>query len=181
MAVMQWSIRFLLFVSFVYITDANYSACSRYVNKIYKITVTFPRKTSLYAIVRLLPHGVFDELFSIANGNNEDEVGANFALSNRVGYYRCPNERDMQLTGLGFLYKTEGVPFLKKNGAVVTHDYAFRFSNDGTSCYGKVQFAVFSCDANPFLDDSTPVFEGEVGTLTCELLKFRPYYELSAD
>lgn len=184
MGIIQRPIVLLLLISWISITDAQKknsdSQCSRYVNKIYQIKVTFPDKVPLYAILRLLPNGAFDELFSIANGNNAAEVGVDFALSNRVGYYRCSTLTEMQLTGLGFLYKTEGVPFLKVNGAVVIHDYAFRFSDDGKRGQGTVKFAVFPSGTNPFAADAIPVHIGDLGILTFEQISFRPYFSLSS-
>jgi hypothetical protein len=165
------------------ITDAQKAlstSCAAYVNKIYQIKVTFPDKVPLYAILRLLPNGAFDELFSIANGNNTAEVGVDFALSNRVGYYLCSSPVDMYLTGLGFLYKTAGISFLEKIGAVVINDYAFRFSADGKTGFGTVIFAVFSSGTNPFANDAIPVHTGPLGTLTLEQIRFRPYFGLSS-
>ena len=159
-------------------SSSSYS-CSWYANKIYQLKVTFPGKVPLYAAVRFLTHGAFDELFSIANGNNAAEVGADFALSNRCGYYRCPSSRRVTLTGFGFLYKSDSLPFLAENGATVMHDYDFNFSSDGKSLTGKVRFAVFRAGTNPFTRGAQPVFEGPLGDVTGELITFRPLYDLS--
>ena len=177
---MQRLIIFFLFLSITSGIGASYStsSCSWYVNKIYQLKVTFPGKVPLYAAVRLLSNGAFDEIFSIANGNNEAEVGANFALSNRFGYYRCSNSKEMKLTGFGFLYKSDSLPFLAVNGATVMHDYAFRFSHDRKSLSGKVRFAVFHAGTNPFDRGAQPVHEGPIGDVTGELITFRPLYDL---
>lgn len=182
MAGMKRSMLLVLFLSMVLSSDGSYSSssCSWYVNKIYQLKVTFPGKAPLYAAIRLLSNGAFDEIFSIGNGNNEAEVGANFALSNRIGYYRCPSEGEIILTGFGYLYKSDSLPFLARNGATVMHDYAFRFSNNGKTLSGKVRFAVFTAGINPFLRGAEPVHEGPIGDVTGELITFRPLYELSS-
>ncbi len=184
-AMQTLGIFFLL--SFVYIIhgDYQYSSnninCKRFENKVYLLTVTFPKKKPFNAALRLLPNGVFDELFSIANGNNAAEVGANFSLSNRIGYYKCLQKNYVRLTGLGFLYKTKDVPFLADNGAIVIHDYNLKFSNNDKRCTGRVKFAVFESGTNPFTTSDDPVDEGDIGDVKCELLKFRKYFDLSDD
>jgi hypothetical protein len=158
--------------------DHNHTDCERFENKMFQVNVTFPGKKPLYATVHLFPNGVFHEIFSIANGNSEAQVGANFALSNRFGTYTCLPDNHMHFTGMGYLYKTDSVPFLCDNGAVVIHDYHFQFSKNGKTCNGLVKFAVFKTDTNPFSTADQPVFEGDIGVVTCELLEFRPYYDL---
>ena len=178
---MQTPTMFLaLLLLFVSIVHGQKSDCKRYENKVYRLNVTFPDLDPLYAIVRLLPNGMFDELFSIANGNNEDEVGANFALSNRVGQYSCDTPRKMYLTGYGFLYKTEGVEYLKKNGGTVMHDYLFRFSKDRKTLHGKVRFAVYKCGTDPFDGDNKHVHQGPIGIVTGERIKFRRNYSFDS-
>jgi hypothetical protein len=172
---------FALLLSFMSIVHGNNRYCKRYENKIYRVKVTFPDLEPLHAIVRLLPGGMFDELFSIAGGHNKDEVGVDFALSNRVGYYSCATAKKMYLTGYGFLYKTHGVEFLKKNGATVMHDYSFRFSSNGKKLHGKVRFAAYKCGTDPFDEHNKPVHEGPIGIVTGERVKFRRNYDLSTE
>ena len=181
---MQKQLIFLL-ISLVYIVHCgdndSYQSinCKRLENKIYLLKVTFPDLQPLYAALRLLPYGTFDELFSIAGGNNAAEVGANFAMSNRFGYYKCLKNNYFRGTGLGFLYETVDVPFLKDNGATVTHDYHFRFSHDYKNCTGLVKFGVYKCGTDPFKTYDKPVYEGKIGKVTCELLRFQRKYDLS--
>ena len=155
-----------------------YPSCKPFENKIYQLTVTFPGAVPLYAGLRLLPNGMFDEIFSIANGNNAAEVGANFALSNRYGYYKCLSNNQMRLTGYGFLYKTADVPFLATNGADVTHDYRFQFDSTGRTLTGKVRFGVYTAGSDPFDTNNVAVFPGPIGDVKGELLKFRARYDL---
>ncbi|CAF1418821.1 unnamed protein product [Adineta ricciae] len=171
----------LLFLSFICLINCSYDDyydCRQYENKVYQLKVTFPGKKPLYAALRLQPKGSFDELFSIGGGNNAAELGVSFALSNRVGYYKCLGNNLMQLTGLGYLYKTDDVPFLKENGAVVIHDYYFRFSNRGRKINGKVKFAVFENGLNPFTTTADPKLIGDEGVVEGELLKYRKYFTL---
>ncbi|CAF1565303.1 unnamed protein product [Adineta steineri] len=167
----------LILISIVNGSRYNYN-CHQYENRVYQLTVTFPDKEPLYCALRLQTHGMFDELFSIAGGNNAAELGSSFALSNRVGYYKCLAGNKMHLTGLGYLYKTEDVEFLKENGAVVIHDYSFRFHNNGKKLTGQVKFAVFKNGENPFTTNDKPVFVGDIGQVKGELLKYREYYKL---
>ena len=167
---------FALLFSLMTIVHGKDSYCKRYENKIYRLKVTFPYLEPLHAIVRFLPNGMFDELFSIAGGHNKAEVGVDFALSNRIGYYSCPSPTQMYLTGYGFLYKTEGVKFLEKNGATVMHDYSFRFSSDRKKLNGKVKFGVYKCGTDPFDEENETVHEGPIGIVTGERVKFRRRY-----
>ncbi|UJR07493.1 hypothetical protein I4U23_011782 [Adineta vaga] len=81
--------------------------CQRYENKIYQLKITLPGKEPFYAGLRLQSYGTFDELFSIAGGNNTDELGISFALSNRVGYYKClADDRSKQLDMVIFIKQT---------------------------------------------------------------------------
>ena len=174
----QFIVFILVIANSIAIGDRIRTNCGRFENKMFQITVTFPGKKPLYATVHLFPDGVFHEIFSIANGNSEAQVGANFALSDRFGTYTCLPDNHVHFTGFGYLYKTDSLPFLSYDGAVVIHDYHFRFSSDGKSCNGLVKFAVFKSGTNPFSTTDRPVFEGDIGVVTCELLEFRPYYDL---
>ena len=155
------------------------SSCKRLENRIYLLTVTFPGLKPLYAAIRLLPNGAFDEIFSTAGGNNAAEVGVDFAMSHRFGTYTCVSKTVFRATGLGFLYKTAGVDFLKDNGATVFHDYEFRFSTNDKTLSGVVKFGVFPNGKNPFTTKDTPVFEGPIGQVKGELLPVRRFYDLS--
>jgi hypothetical protein len=175
----------IVLLSLIYIingdNDYGSSNCKRFENKIYQVSVTFPGLETFYAGLRLLPNNQFDEIFGIAGGNNAAEVGVDFALSSRVGNYKCLSRNYMRLTGFGFLYKTAGVPFLADSGANVMHDYYFSFYNNYRNCKGVVKYAVFKSGTNPFTTNDQPVFEGPIGNVTCEIFKFRSYYLLSGD
>lgn len=155
------------------------SSCKRLENRIYLLNVTFPGLVPLYAAIRLLPNGAFDEIFSVGGGNNAAEVGVNFALSHRFGIYKCISKTVFRATGFGFLYKTAEVEFLKVNGATVIHDYEFRFSTNDKTLSGVVKFGVFVNGINPFTTKENPVFEGPIGKVTGQLLPVQRFYDLS--
>lgn len=159
--------------------SSSSSSCQRFENRIYLLTVTFPDLKPLNAAMRFQSYGAFDEIFSVGDGNNGEQVGANFSLSHRFGFYKCLSKNIVRATGLGFLYKTLDVPFLKDNGATVIHDYYFTFSNNDQSLTGRVKFAVFTNGKNPFTTSDSPVFQGPVGQVKGELLRFRKYFDLS--
>jgi hypothetical protein len=171
-----------LLVALIYIVNGDnyqYSSCKRFENKIYQLTVTFPDKTPFNAALRLLPNGVFDELFSIENGNNSESLGLNISFSNRIGYYKCLGRNNMRLTGLGYLYESPDVDFLENNGAVVVHDYYFRFLSNDKNLIGAINFDAFTVGTNPFTTKDAPVFKGEIGKVKGELLRFRTNFNLT--
>jgi len=156
----------------------QYPSCKQFENKIYQVTVTFPSLQPLFVGVRLRPNGMFDEICNIGNGNNEAELGANFGLSTRVGYYKCLPNNKMRITGYGYLYKNPDISFLATNGAVVMHDFSLQFDNSGKTLTGNVTFAAFTSGTNPFDMDNVPIMPGPIGVVTGELLRFRARYDL---
>jgi hypothetical protein len=181
---MQKQLIFFLF-SLIYIVNGDgnnnyqYSNCKRFENKVYQLNVTYPDKTTFYTSLRLLPNGLFDEISSIANGNNLAELGTNFAFSNSNGYYKCLRKNDLRLTAFGYVYETPSVSYLSDNGAVIIYDYYFNFYNNDKTFTGSVKYAIFKSGTNPFTTTDKPVSEGDIGTVQGQLLKFKKYYDLS--
>ena len=165
--------------TYSYDQSPAHSLCKRLENRIYLLTVTFPELQPLTAAMRFQPQGAFDEIFSVQDGNSANQVGGDFAMGHRFGYYKCASKSVVRATGLGFLFKKEDVEFLQENGATVIHDYDFTFSSNADSFTGRVQFAVFPNGKNPFTTSDKPVFQGLVGQVKGEVLRFRKFFDLS--
>ena len=171
---------FALLLLCVSIINGKHSHCERYENKIYRLTITYERKEPFYSILRLLPNGMFDEFSSVANGNSTAEVVVNYKLSGRVGYYACPTSKKMYLTSLGFIYKTEGVELLKKNGAIESNDYFFRFSDDRKKLRGKSQDAAYTSGTDAFNEENASIFKAPIASIKGERVKFRRRYKVDS-
>ena len=169
-------VSFALLLFFVSIIVGNRSNCKRYENKVYRLTHVFPGKQPFYSFLRFSPNGMFEEFYNIANGNNGLELGANYSVSSLIGYYSCPTSKKMYSTGLGFLYKNEGIPFLKKNGGTGTVDSYFRFSDDRKKLRGKRLDAVYETGTDVFDEANQPVFRSNISIITGQRVKFRRRY-----
>lgn len=156
------------------------STCERYENKIYQYNFTFPGGRTFYSVARFLPNGQLDEISSIEGGNEIPELGASYQFSNGIGRYKCLPRNHVRVTVIIYDFKTESVPFLNVTGGTGVIDVYLRFYKNYESCKGSLINTVFPAGTNPFTKKVQPVFQSPVGTASCELLHFRPYYDLSS-
>ena len=170
----------VIFLSFIYVINgySEDSTCQRYENKIYQFNFTFSGARTFYAIARLLPNGQLDEIASIQGGHEIPELGASFQFSNGLGRYKCLPRNYVRGTIFTYDYKTDSVPYLKVNGGTGIIEVYLRFSNKYESCKGSFTISLFPAGTNPFLKNVECVFQSPVGTVSCELLHFRSYYDL---
>ncbi|CAF2867297.1 unnamed protein product [Rotaria sp. Silwood2] len=118
---------------------------------------------------------MFFEAQNIANGNSAPSFGIEVQLGLHSGYYKCLGRNLVQLTDIGYIYKTDAVPVLRSNGAIATHTYHLTFSRDFKTCTGNLSFLFFTTGSNPFKRHNVPILVGSMATVTGELLDGRNY------